>query len=121
MSKLPRKSRRARRSKRSQPSARIWQFEQLESRAMLAVMGAMPYDGGNHGPQLQSFAEPRPFQTAMFAPAKFEQHWVAGPEQHRWAFSGPMADGFHEDRLIFREYSESVEVWSIGPPNLQHS
>src|SRR4051794_23364002 len=121
MSKHRKKSRPARRSKRGGQPARIWQFEQLESRAMLAVMGPMPYDGGNYGPQIQRFAEPHPYHPAMSAPAHFEHHWAAGPEQHGWAFSRPMPGRFHEGRLVFREYDEPFEAWSIAPPNLQHS
>ena len=115
MSSINKKSRPARRVKRGQHSLRRWQFEQLESRAMLAVMGPMPYYGGDHGPQLQSFHDSPQFEAAVFAPPQFQQNVVAGPLDRGWG-GGPMQGGFHDDRFMFRQYVV-IEVWNVAPPN----
>ncbi len=115
MSSINKKSRPARRVKRGQHSLRRWQFEQLESRAMLAVMGPMPYYGGDHGPQLQSFHDSPQFEAAVFAPPQFQQNVVAGPLDRGWG-GGAMQGGFHDDRFMFRQYVV-IEVWNVVPPN----
>ncbi len=120
MSSLPKKSRRASRAKRGQQPARVWQFEQLESRAMLAVMGPMPYYAGDHGPQTLSFSEPHRFEATMFVPPQFQQSWTASPVDRGWD-GGPMHGGFHDDRMMFGQFDEPFEATNDVPANLAHS